>query len=268
MLASPEALLMPLWRHRNLVADQRPLLLEADDRLRQLASEPVFLGLSDGSPCFAFALPAHQEAPGWVRDRGSFDDLRRAGPFMTPADAELAAYARGLTHWHRHHRHCGKCGAATSSGDGGHVRMCDGCGKKHFPRTDPAIMALIVRGDSCLLARQPSWPAQMFSVLAGFVEPGESLEDAVHREVREEVGIEVDDVRYVRSQPWPFPSSLMLGFVMRAVSDEIQLGDDELEQARWVTVEQLRLRQDLFWPPVFSLAGQLIQLFLDGELSS
>ena len=133
---------------------------------------------------------------------------------------------------------------------------------------EPAIMALIVRGDSCLLARQPSWPAQMFSVLAGFVEPGESLEDAVHREVREEVGIEVDDVRYVRSQPWPFPSSLMLGFVMRAVSDEIQLGDDELEQARWVTVEQLRLRQDLFWPRVFSLAGQLIQLCLEGELSS
>jgi NAD+ diphosphatase len=127
-------------------------------------------------------------------------------------------------------------------------------------------MAMILRGDQVLLARQPNWPASLYSVLAGFVEPGETVEEAVAREVREEVGLSVTDVRYVRSQPWPFPSSLMIGYVMRSDHGDIVLGDDELEEARWVTRDDIREGKELFVPPTFSLAGQLIELFVNEAL--
>ncbi len=269
MLHGGDALLLPLWRHQNLVRQAettRLVRLEHDAALVAAAQEVVFLGKLDARPCFALGLPGDEAAIAPLADQGDFNDLRMAGPFMDAADAELAAYARGIIYWHRHHQHCGKCGARTHSADGGHVRVCSGCDKKHFPRTDPAVMALIVDGDRCVLARQPRFPQAMFSILAGFVEPGESLETAVAREVREEVGLEVGDVRYVRSQSWPFPCSLMLGFAMRAVTTDIHLDDEELEEARWVSRAQIVARDGLFVPPPFSLAGQLIDLFVAGEL--
>lgn len=269
MLRGGEAWLLPLWRHRNLVEQgegTRLVRLEHDPALVAAAHEVVFLGKLGARPCFAIGLPGDDAAIASLSGRGDFNDLRMAGPFMELRDAELAAYARGIIYWHRHHQHCGKCGAPTQSADAGHARLCAGCHKKHFPRTDPAVMALIIDGDRCVLARQPRFPPSMFSILAGFVEPGESLETAVAREVREEVGLEVTDVRYVRSQSWPFPSSLMLGFAMRAVTTDIHLDDEELEEARWVSRDQIVARDGLFVPPTFSLAGQLISLFVAGEV--
>jgi NAD+ diphosphatase len=161
---------------------------------------------------------------------------------------------------------CGRCGGGTSPDEGGHVLVCTKCDVRHFPRTDPAMMALIERGDRILLARKPTFPPRMYSILAGFVEPGESLEASVRREVHEEVGLQVTDLRYVRSQPWPFPRSLMLGFYMRSASGEIRLDDQELEAAGWYTREQVEAGEELFVPPTFSLAGQLIGLWMRGEI--
>ena len=270
MAAADDTVLIPLWRNRNLVKDNALVRLRRSDALIELGDELVFLGTAESGTChFALALPGDEETPkhAVLADRGHFNDLRFAGPFMEAGDAELAAYARGVTHWHRHHGFCGKCGAETTSTDGGHVRICSGCGKRHFPRTDPAIMALIIDGDRCLLARQPKWPDKMFSILAGFVEPGESLEAAVQREVKEEVGLDVKPPNYIRSQGWPFPSSLMLGFSMHAASTTIALGDDELEEAHWFSKATIRAADEVFVPPKFSLAGQLIGLWLDGAIS-
>jgi NAD+ diphosphatase len=265
LLASKDAVFVPLWRNRNLVADNRVVRV-ADPSLLELTTDTVFLGLEDERPCFAVALPAGDEPPESLKGKGDFNDLRMAGPFMDRDNAELAAYARGMAYWHRHHRHCGKCGEKTSSADGGFVRVCEGCQKKHFPRSDPAMMALIIDGDRCVLARQPTFPPRMYSILAGFVEPGEDVESAVVREVREEVGLEVCDARYIRSQPWPFPSSLMLGFAMKAVTTDITPDGDELEDARWVSRDEIRAADEIFVPPNFSLAGQLIEMFLADEV--
>jgi NAD+ diphosphatase len=263
-----DALFTVVWRDRSLVTQSeapRAVLLDQAAAAPLFAHQPevAFLGLLGGKPCFALGLPGGDEA-----GKGhNFADLRLVGAFVPPEDARLLAYARGLLYWHRHNQHCGKCGALTRAGEGGHVRVCPSCDKRHFPRTDPAIMALILRGDACLLARQEKWPKSMFSILAGFVEPGESLEEAVVREVREEVGLSVRNVRYVRSQPWPFPASLMLGFVMEAEEGEVVLDTQELEASRWVRRAELAAPDgSLFVPPTFSLAGQLIAMFVADEL--
>jgi len=183
--------------------------------------------------------------------------------------------------WHTRTQHCGACGERTAPRQGGHVRVCrrESCALEHFPRTDPAIIVLVHDGDECLLGRQRSWPRGMYSTLAGFVEPGETIEQAVAREVFEESGVRVEDVRYFRSQPWPFPSSLMIGFSARAVSRAIDVGDDELEDARWVSKAELQATArvsapldaprtgQLFVPGRYSLSGQLIEAYLRGEIA-
>ncbi len=172
--------------------------------------------------------------------------MRRVGPLLPRHEGALLAYARGIAYWHERHRFCGVCGAPTQSAEGGHVRRCTGpaCGTTHFPRTDPAVIMLVHDGERCLLGRKPGWPAGMHSTLAGFVEPGESLEEAVAREVFEEAGIRVDDVTYHSSQPWPFPASLMLGFHARARTLEITVDPEELEHAAWFERSFLLARQD------------------------
>jgi NAD+ diphosphatase len=270
-----DALVVPVWRGKCLLtrptsdAPSRGALLEYRQFRELLGGERVFLGLRNGRGYFAVALPAADAPPTEIAALGDFNDLRLAGSLLEWREAELLAYARGILYWHGHHRHCAECGAPSQMRDGGHVRVCGACDTKHFPRTDPAIMALVTDGDRCVLARQAAWPPGMHSVLAGFVEPGESLEDAAQREVREEVGLEVEDIRYLRSQPWPFPSSLMVGFSMRAVTHEICLDPQELESARWFTRDELVLMRDaradgLFIPPPYSLAHQLIAVFIDG----
>lgn len=270
----PDALVIPVWRDKSLIdtAGVRalPALLEMAScrTLVDQAGECVFLGTIGGRGCFAISTDPGDATPSWseLAGRGEFQDLRLAGSFLARKDAEILAYARGMLYWHRHHRFCPSCGGRTEAGEGGHVRICASCARKHFPRSDPAIMAIVVHEGRCLLARQPSFPPDMYSVLAGFVEPGEGLEAAVAREVREEVGLVVEDVRYVASQPWPFPSSLMLGFSMRSSTDRYLLDRDELESARWATREELATPAGFFVPPPYSLARQLIDRFTRGEL--
>jgi NAD+ diphosphatase len=188
-----------------------------------------------------------------------FADLRLTAGLLPADDAGLLAYARAMIYWRQRHRYCGACGAPTRAGSGGHVMVCTaaGCGAESFPRIDPAIIVLVSDGERALLGRQASWPAGRYSTIAGFVEPGESLEDAVAREVREETDIEVDEVAYHSSQPWPFPSSLMVGFHARATSTAIRCPDGELEDARWFSRAELAQGTPAL-PPPQSISFRLI----------
>lgn len=175
-----------------------------------------------------------------------FFDIRQYGPQVTIKYASIAALARGLCYWHATHRFCGRCGSKNRSVEAGHSRVCENENCKHptFPRTDPAVIMVVTKVfadgvERCLLGRQAAWPTGMYSSLAGFVDPGETLEQAVAREVKEEAGIEVDNVRYVASQPWPFPSSIMLGFFAEATSEEINVDKEELDDAKWFSREDL-----------------------------
>ena len=168
-----------------------------------------------------------------------FADLRREMKGLSPRDAELVATARGLFAWHETHPFCARCGAASEMTQGGWQRTCPACGAHHFPRTDPVVIMLITHGNDVLIGRSPGWPEGMYSLLAGFVEPGETLEAAVRREVFEEAGVRVGAVGYLASQPWPFPSSLMVGCRGEATSREIEIDPAEIEAARWVSREDM-----------------------------
>ena len=197
--------------------------------------------------------------------------LRVLGPTIAPDEASLAVHAIGLSRWHETHRFCSRCGSPTDMAEAGHVRICPSCGTHHFPRTDPAVIMLITdEDDRALLGRQPVWPEGRFSTLAGFVEPGETLDDAVRREVMEEVGILVGEVTYAGSQPWPFPSSLMLGFFGKALSIDITVDQDEIAEARWFTreeVTEMTASSDLLLPPNVSISRWLLQQWHGGVIS-
>jgi len=197
----------------------------------------AFLGNHNDSDVFALdatALPEKTILSGLGLNY-VFEDLRRAGPITERDLASQCAYARGLMFWHQRHLHCGACGSRTIRKDAGHMRKCvnSECGLEHFPRTDPAVIMLVHDGERCLLAHHDKLRDGVYSTLAGFVEPGETLEQAVRREVLEETGVHVSDVRYAGSQPWPFPTSLMVGFYAKATTSHISLDDDELEDAQW-----------------------------------
>ena len=198
--------------------------LEAGDDAREL----VFLGLLGGEACFAAVAPglAGSVAP-------ASPDLRQMLALLRHDDLALYGGARSLVDWHSRHRFCARCGQPTRLAKGGWQRDCAGCGAEHFPRVDPVVIMIVEHGDSLLLGRQPRFPARVFSALAGFVEPGESVEDAVAREVFEEAGVRVRDVTYVSSQPWPFPSSLMIGCHAYTDDPAIRIDPAELEDARW-----------------------------------
>ncbi len=229
----------------------------------------MLLGLIEDRAYFALDLSAVEAPLAALRPPApvEFTDLRRVGPLLARQEGSLLAYARGIAYWHSRHRFCGVCGSATLSEEGGHVRRCTNatCDAQHFPRTDPAVIMLVHDGDRCLLGRQRIWPTGMHSTLAGFVEPGESLEEAVAREVFEEAGILVDEVRYHSSQPWPFPASIMLGFHARARSSEIRVDHSELEDARWFERSYLLSHQDddsFRLPRRDSIARRLIEDWL------
>ncbi len=231
----------------------------------------TLLGSLDDTVYFAIDVEEDvaETAPDWLLAFGAFRDLRVVGVAIDPHVGALLAYARAMIYWQRRHRFCGDCGQPTISTEGGFVRTCTNpeCRKQIFPRTDPAIIVLVQSGDRCLLARQASWPPGRYSVIAGFVEPGESLEDAVKREVREEAGIELSEVYYHSSQPWPFPSSLMVGFMATAATTEFNLIDDELEEARWLTRAQIVAEigaGTLKLPPGLSISRRLIETWFDG----
>ncbi len=250
-LGDPRTRIIPVWRSRNLVHNGEPMraAILTDSiagNLLNLADHAVLLTVENGIATFAVDVSGHDVpvlAP--MLNGAEFADLREFGPLIEAREGALLALARGMVHWHGTARYCSYCGSPTISTRGGFQRKCTSpsCGRSHFPRTDPAVIMLVTRpgpgGGLCLLGRQAVWPEGRFSTLAGFVEPGESLEAAVAREVQEETGVTITDVRYRRSQPWPFPASLMLGFRARATSEDIMLNDNELEEARWFTREQV-----------------------------
>ena len=241
-LASDSALFAPVWEDRCLATDEPPTVALLSHREVDPFLDPeyaIFLGMFKDRPAFAFDVDS-ESAP--FSSHGRFHDLRYLGSMLPVEEANLVAHAIALIQWHRLQRYCGRCGSETRVESGGNSRVCtsDHCGGRLFPRVDPAIIVLVSRGEQCLLGRQASWPEGRYSTIAGFVEPGESLEDAVRREVLEETNVAVGNVRYHSSQPWPFPSSLMLGFFADAESGDILLNDGELEDARWFTRKECR----------------------------
>ena len=246
-LAGPDTLILPVWQERNLSSkrsDLSPVLIpgpEAADVLRG-AESIVLLGQLHERLHFSVGLPPGDGTPPmWAAKYGVFRDLLHVAPVIGHAEGALLAYARAMAYWHRRHRYCGDCGAPTVSADAGHLLVCSNpaCVEQHFPRIDPAVITVVTFGDRCLFGRKHEWPGGMYSIIAGFVEPGESLEAAVSREVFEETGVRVGNIVYRSSQPWPFPSSLMLGFSASATSTEISLGDLELEDARWMSRSEI-----------------------------
>lgn len=236
-MKDPESIFIPVRQSKVLVSEgiaPAPVLL-SPDRLAQYkeADSAFFLGERMGRAYFAVELD--QNDFGAFERAGTFKDLRAVAPLLSRDDGAILAYAQALSYWHRRNRFCGVCGARNETREGGHFLSCGNpqCGAAHFPRTDPAIIVLIRYREKCLLGRQQTWVKGVYSVLAGFVEPGESTEGAVAREIFEEVGVRVNNIRYHSSQPWPFPCSLMLGFTADAEDERITLGDSELEDARW-----------------------------------
>ena len=243
-LADPATQFVPVWRARSLFRPAgdgapRAVFVPGVDA----AGHPwAFLGNADGAAHVAIDLSAVEDPLTLLPPEvGEFTDLRTVGAGLPADQMAILAHARGLMHWRSRHRFCGLCGAACEPHSAGNVMICTGCATHHFPRTDPAVIMLVTIGDRALLGHSTRFPnSQMYSTLAGFVEPGESLEEAVAREVSEEVGVKVGAVRYHSSQPWPFPGSIMLGFYADGLTEEIIVDADELMDARWFTKDQMR----------------------------
>jgi NAD+ diphosphatase len=266
-LADERSRYLPVWKSRNLIVEgaaPRAALLEPSALPKELRSgnDLILLGRFGDIDVFAYEIES-VDAP-QLRAGTRFEDLRMVAAVLPAEDAGLLGYARGMVSWRARHRFCGTCGAPTLAAKGGHVLICTNpaCRHEQFPRTDPAIIVLVSDGERALLGRQASWPVGRYSTIAGFVEPGESLEDAVAREVFEETGIEVDQIEYHSSQPWPFPSSLMLGFTAHALTTQIRRRDDELEDAQWFTRADLAAGRPIV-PPGVSISFRLIEHWFD-----
>ena len=231
-VSDPATRFVPMAGEDNLLdAGGAPLLLDAQaaQSLQAITQCTVLLGKYRDHVCFALGLNRDASLPaGAVRS-----NLRPQFPVLEDDALALLGYARAMVYWHAHNRYCGKCGAQTGSRRAGHELYCTRCSHIVYPRVNPAVIMLVTHGEHCLLGRQPEWAANRFSTLAGFVEPGENLEAALRREIREETGIRVGRMCYLRSQPWPYPASLMLGFRAEAESTEIRCNDGELAEARW-----------------------------------
>jgi NAD+ diphosphatase len=279
-------------RHRSdtrltVVAGETPVLKRLDDEACSVWFSPAetnllgdsldeaFLGLApDGAPRFARLIDKALVEP--LRERGELllIDLRSVAlKRLVPKD-ELGPLGEGkaLLDWHARHRFCAQCGAPSEAGSAGWKRQCSACGAQHFPRTDPVVIMLAVRGENCLLARQSRFAPGMYSCIAGFVEPGETFEDAVRRETWEEAGLRAGAVRYIASQPWPFPGSLMIGCIAQALNDDIVLDMTELEEGRWFSrAEALQMLEgthpdNLFCPPHMAIANTILKAWaVDGE---
>jgi NAD+ diphosphatase len=262
---------IPVWQGRNLFVDSQdgsgpvfPTAGELSELLGPITS-PILLGIEDHCTFFAVDMPADdRQVPQQLSPLGRLYELKQAATMVDSRQAGLLAYANAITYWHRCTSFCGTCGSRTTSSEAGHVLVCSnqGCCRQHFPRTDPAIIVLVSHGEKCLLGRQPVWPPRLYSTIAGFVEPGETLEQAVVREVHEETGVVVTGVRYASSQPWPFPGSIMLGFYADAGSTDLRVDGDELEHARWLSRDEMQAELEnrtLRLPSPFSIAHRLIE---------
>ena len=266
-LADERSRVIPVWNSRNLIAEgetPHAVYVELSNvpPERRNSADLIWLGRFTDINYFTYDVESIEPPVPMAGAR--FEDLRLVAAVLPIDDAGLLGYARALVSWRRRHRFCGTCGAKTVPVKSGHVLVCSdpSCRHEQFPRIDPAIIVLVSDGERALLGRQASWPRGRYSTIAGFVEPGESLEDAVAREVIEETGIEVDRIEYHSSQPWPFPASLMLGFTAHAVSKEVHLRDQELEDARWFTRADLA-SDGAILPPRQSISFRLIEHWFD-----
>jgi NAD+ diphosphatase len=265
---APNCRILPVVRGKHPMGPEGPLAFPPRALPGVELERTTLLGEWEGHTYFAAAVDAVD--PSWAGPV-SLEHLRFLGALLESGRASLLAMARAFTWWHRQCAHCGACGGATRARDGGHRRRCDACEQDLYPRVDPAVIVLVEHGDACLLARSPRFPPGMLSCLAGFVEPGENLEDCVRREVFEEVGVRVRDVRYQGSQPWPFPQSLMVGFVATAEDRALTLEPREIEAARWIERELLADPErwdDFVVPPEFTIARRLMNAWIEADSTS
>lgn len=272
----PTSLVLPFWRLEPLLAG--PERADGSAALGLLspavADSPadenavcIFLGLDGERAVFALDVSAAEDPAkaGPLAGRGYFREARAAAQMVSGAGAAIIAQAKALIDWHQRHGFCPRCGAPTRIMDAGYRRLCDRCNAEHFPRVDPVVIMLAHHGDACLVGRSKHFPPGMFSALAGFMEPGETVEEAVRRELMEEASARVDEVTYYATQPWPFPSSLMIGCFARAKSRDAKADDNELAEVRWLeraaaramiegkTVDGARV------PPPIAIAHHLIK---------
>ncbi|MFQ5565174.1 MAG: NAD(+) diphosphatase [Paracoccaceae bacterium] len=277
LLVRSDARLLPQWRDKALISlgAGRPALgwVAPDPALVAQADEPpVFLGCYRGAPCFTADFSALDEETARTRfgETMKFIDLRSVAGQLTQAEATIYAAAKGVIGWHRIHPFCARCGSPSRPEDAGWRRRCSACGALHFPRTDPVVIMLVTRGERVLLGRQRDWPPGLYSLLAGFMEPGETIADAVRRETREETSVRVGRVRFIASQPWPFPASLMLGCWAEALSEDIVI-DAEIDDARWVDRAEMAMalrdeHPQFASPRPDSIARWILTAWVAGEI--
>jgi NAD+ diphosphatase len=271
-LAHPDSLFVPVWRARSLMRRDEAghpsgvlLPSTAAQPWRDGATPWAFLGILERHAVFALDLSTIEDPSAELPPAHAFEDMRSVPGLLEPEMAAIMAHARGLMHWRSRHLFCGVCGGACVPENAGNIMACTKCGTHHFPRTDPAVIMLVTRGDRALLGHSQRFPrTTMYSTLAGFVEPGESLEEAVAREVFEEAGVRVGRVHYHSSQPWPFPASIMLGFYAEGLTEEITIDPKELRDARWFTAAEMRdhEKHGFHLPRGDSIASRLIQDWL------
>ena len=287
---NPDSLIVPFWQGQIAVhcfsdpaLDHEPIFVTCKE-FDSIPLEPeftVFLGHDGDNSIFAmdFSSVAEEDFP-FVSEDIQLQDLRQAVHSLHPSHSAMLGFGKSVLHWHRNHLYCGVCGHKTESHSGGHLRRCTNpdCGKEHFPRIDPAVIMLVTKTDEktgeprCLLGRHARLPEKMFSTLAGFVDPGETLEEAVAREVYEETGVQIDKVHYRGSQPWPFPSQLMIGFRATAVQSDITIDEQEIIEARWFSADEILEgaewgdeEHELWLPRRDSIARHLINEWLQEQ---
>ena len=276
-LALDQTLAVALWNGRPLLEDGKDGGIQISYLPGKMASELsggaerlLFLGLWKGSAVFAVDLEGQTNpAESALQGMGRFEDLRTTALKLPATDAAIAATAKGMFEWRRRHKRCAVCGEPTHPADGGWKRVCESCESEHFPRTDPVVIMLPYHGGRCMLGRQESWPKGMFSALAGFLEPGEAIEEACARELLEEAGLHAQRVRYHSSQPWPYPSSLMIGLIAEVDEGEATPDQTELEEVRWFSRAELKALlagdvEGIGVPPAFAIAHQLMKAWTSG----
>ena len=275
-LASADSLAFPLWNGQPFVESGKDggvqlayLPAKMAVELAEGSERLLFMGLWKETAVFAVDLEGSTDpAEGPLQGMGKFEDLRRIALKLPPTDAAIVATAKAMFEWRRRHKHCAACGEPSQAVDGGWKRKCPSCEAEHFPRTDPVVIMLPYHGDRCMLGRQEIWPKGMFSALAGFLEPGESIEEACARELSEEAGLRTRKVRYHSTQPWPYPSSLMIGLLAEVEDDEGAPDQTELSEIRWLTRDEARRMlagelEGMAAPTPMAIAHQLIKAWVE-----
>jgi NAD+ diphosphatase len=277
----PSSLVMPMWKLKPCLLDSRKAGEAAElglfrpglcESLTAPDAPAVFLGLEGERALFALDISAagDPENVGPLAGLGRFVEARAAAALLRMKDAAIMGQAKAMVDWHQRHGFCPNCGARTALADAGYRRHCDACGADHFPRTDPVVIMLGIHGDACLVGRNKRFPGKFYSALAGFMEPGETIEEAVRRELMEEVSLKVGRVRYVATQPWPFPSSLMIGCLAEAENRDFQPDGEEISDARWLSRDEAKrllageTMPDIAVPPSIAIAHHLIKAWALG----